>query len=151
MRPPALSGLHVSPHDQRRMGESGLPSLKSVPSPHPLPRRGRGSSSRRDASCTPSPLDFRAICRRNRAWPRRSDLHGNRMSSSEDPRQAQLRRMKAIALAMLLAMVAGFVTAHVMGNQGVWAWVSAFCEAATVGALADWFAVVALFRHPLGL
>jgi len=73
------------------------------------------------------------------------------MSSSEDPRQAQLRRMKAIALAMLLAMVAGFVTAHVMGNQGVWAWVSAFCEAATVGALADWFAVVALFRHPLGL
>src|SRR5690606_36991073 len=73
------------------------------------------------------------------------------MSSSEDPRQAQLRRMKAIALAMLLAMVAGFVTAHVMGNQGVWAWASAFCEAATVGALADWFAVVALFRHPLGL
>ncbi|GAB3514151.1 DUF445 domain-containing protein [Pseudoxanthomonas daejeonensis] len=69
----------------------------------------------------------------------------------DDPRRAQLRRMKAIALAMLLAMLAGFVLSHVMGNQGVWAWVSAFCEAATVGALADWFAVVALFRHPLGL
>ena len=68
-----------------------------------------------------------------------------------DPRRAQLRRMKAIAVAMLLAMVAGFVLSHAMGNQGVWAWVSAFCEAATVGALADWFAVVALFRHPLGL
>jgi len=73
------------------------------------------------------------------------------MSTSEDPRPAQLRRMKAIAVAMLLAMVAGFVISHVMGNQGIWAWVSAFCEAATVGALADWFAVVALFRHPLGL
>ncbi|WP_407059578.1 DUF445 domain-containing protein [Pseudoxanthomonas sp. GW2] len=71
--------------------------------------------------------------------------------STQDPRPAQLRRMKAIALAMLLAMVAGFATSHVMGNQGAWAWVSAFCEAATVGALADWFAVVALFRRPLGL
>ena len=70
---------------------------------------------------------------------------------TDDPRRAQLRRMKAIALAMLLAMLAGFVLSHAMGNQGVWAWVSAFCEAATVGALADWFAVVALFRHPLGL
>lgn len=38
-----------------------------------------------------------------------------------------------------------------MGGQGAWAWVRAFCEAATVGALADWFAVVALFRHPMGL
>lgn len=70
---------------------------------------------------------------------------------TDDPRRAQLRRMKAIALAMLLAMLAGFVLSHAMGNQGAWAWVSAFCEAATVGALADWFAVVALFRHPLGL
>jgi len=70
---------------------------------------------------------------------------------TEDPRRAQLRRMKAIALCMLLAMLAGFALSHAMGNQGAWAWVSAFCEAATVGALADWFAVVALFRHPLGL
>ena len=70
---------------------------------------------------------------------------------TDDPRPAQLRRMKAIALAMLLAMLAGFLLSHAMGNRGAWAWVSAFCEAATVGALADWFAVVALFRHPLGL
>lgn len=73
------------------------------------------------------------------------------MSTLQDPRPAQLRRMKTIAVAMLLAMVAGFVLAHAMGGTGVWAWVSAFCEAATVGALADWFAVVALFRRPLGL
>ncbi len=73
------------------------------------------------------------------------------MNSFQDPRAAQLRRMKAIAAAMLLAMVSGFVLAHVMGGAGPWAWVSAFCEAATVGALADWFAVVALFRRPLGL
>ncbi|MEE7548072.1 DUF445 family protein [Xanthomonas sp. Kuri4-1] len=59
--------------------------------------------------------------------------------------------MKALALALLLAMLAGFVLSHAMGQHGAWAWVSAFCEAATVGALADWFAVVALFRHPMGL
>lgn len=71
--------------------------------------------------------------------------------STPDPRRRQLRRLKLIALAMLLAMLAGFVLSHWMGERGVWAWVGAFCEAATVGALADWFAVVALFRRPLGL
>ncbi|MCC7634951.1 DUF445 domain-containing protein [Stenotrophomonas rhizophila] len=71
--------------------------------------------------------------------------------SPPDPRRAQLRRLKLIALAMLLAMLAGFVISHLQGERGIWAWVSAFCEAAAVGALADWFAVVALFRRPLGL
>lgn len=73
------------------------------------------------------------------------------LTDKPDPRLASLRRMKMAATALLVAMVAGFVLGHVMGNQGVWAWLRAFCEAATVGALADWFAVVALFRHPLGL
>ncbi len=59
--------------------------------------------------------------------------------------------MKAGALVLLAATLTGFAVSHIMGGQGVWAWVRAFCEAATVGALADWFAVVALFRHPLGL
>ncbi|KLB14271.1 DUF445 family protein, partial [Xanthomonas hortorum] len=68
-----------------------------------------------------------------------------------DPRRAQLQRMKLLAVALLLAMFVGFVVSHLMGEQGIWAWVSAFCEAATVGALADWFAVVALFRRPMGL
>ncbi|WP_156515889.1 DUF445 domain-containing protein [Achromobacter ruhlandii] len=59
--------------------------------------------------------------------------------------------MKIAALALLVAMISGFITSHVMGGQGAWAWVRAFCEAATVGALADWFALVALFRRPMGL
>jgi len=63
----------------------------------------------------------------------------------------QLRRMKAIALGALLLAVALLALSHYFGRQGAWAWVGAFAEAATVGALADWFAVVALFRHPLGL
>ena len=73
------------------------------------------------------------------------------MNAVDDPRRAQLRRLKLYAMAMLLAMLAGFIVSHLNGERGIWAWVSAFCEAATVGALADWFAVVALFRRPLNL
>lgn len=43
------------------------------------------------------------------------------------------------------------VIARLQKGQGSWEWVAAFAEAAMVGALADWFAVVALFRHPMGL
>ncbi|MDZ5843479.1 DUF445 family protein, partial [Stenotrophomonas maltophilia] len=73
------------------------------------------------------------------------------MTSAIDPRRAQLRRLKAIALGLLVLMLAGFAVSHWQGERGAWAWVSAFCEAAAVGALADWFAVVALFRRPMGL
>jgi uncharacterized membrane-anchored protein YjiN (DUF445 family) len=59
--------------------------------------------------------------------------------------------MKTWAGASLAATLAGAVLSYAMGGQGAWAWVRAFCEAATIGALADWFAVVALFRRPLGL
>ena len=72
-------------------------------------------------------------------------------STSPDPRRTQLRRMKTLALLLLLTMFGGFTLSHAMGQRGGWAWVAAFCEAAAVGALADWFAVVALFRRPLGL
>jgi uncharacterized membrane-anchored protein YjiN (DUF445 family) len=44
-----------------------------------------------------------------------------------------------------------FVVARCQKGQGAWEWLAAFAEAAMVGALADWFAVVALFRHPLGV
>ncbi len=66
-------------------------------------------------------------------------------------RATALRRMKTIALALLLLSAALLVLSHAMGRQGIWGWVGAFAEASMVGALADWFAVVALFRHPLGL
>ncbi len=68
-----------------------------------------------------------------------------------DPRLQALRRMQALALGLLGLAIVGLITATAFGGQGVWGWVKAFCEAAAVGALADWFAVVALFRHPLGL
>lgn len=66
-------------------------------------------------------------------------------------RNLGLKQMKAIALAFLLGAVALLVLAHWHGREGAWGWVGAFAEAATIGALADWFAVVALFRHPFGI
>ncbi len=60
--------------------------------------------------------------------------------------------MKAAATGMLVAMAALFLVARALepGSPG-WSFVKAFAEAAMVGGLADWFAVTALFRRPLGL
>jgi uncharacterized membrane-anchored protein YjiN (DUF445 family) len=73
-------------------------------------------------------------------------------SGTDVAKLANLRRMQGIALALLLAMVALLVVTSVHLSAHPWtAWLKAFAEAAVVGAVADWFAVVALFRHPLGL
>lgn len=60
---------------------------------------------------------------------------------------ASLKRMKTLATALLVVVTLLFVVARREG----WPWLAAFAEAAMIGALADWFAVVALFRRPLGL
>jgi uncharacterized membrane-anchored protein YjiN (DUF445 family) len=58
--------------------------------------------------------------------------------------------MKHLPLILLALMAALFLVT--LGRPEAWvAWVNAFAEAGMVGALADWFAVVALFRHPLGI
>lgn len=62
-----------------------------------------------------------------------------------------LRKNKALALSMMVCAGILFVTARCLESHGIWQWVGAFSEAAMIGALADWFAVVALFRHPLGI
>lgn len=68
-----------------------------------------------------------------------------------DTRAALLRRWKRIAVSLLLLALCGLALAHAMGGAGGWGWLRAFCEASAVGAIADWFAVVALFRYPLGI
>lgn len=60
--------------------------------------------------------------------------------------------MRIIATGMLLLMAALFVAARALADlHPAVGFVQAFAEAAMVGGLADWFAVTALFRHPLGL
>ncbi|MCM5682253.1 DUF445 domain-containing protein [Schlegelella sp. S2-27] len=63
-----------------------------------------------------------------------------------------LVRMKRIALGLLALAALTYVTATLLEpRHAAWGYVAAFAEAAMIGAIADWFAVVALFRHPLGL
>ena len=60
--------------------------------------------------------------------------------------------MKAAATGLLVAMALLFALTRALQPDHPWlAFVKAFSEAAMVGGLADWFAVTALFRHPLGL
>ena len=58
-------------------------------------------------------------------------------------------RLLAVSLLVLAAVV--YALTLNLDQSGVWGYVNTAAEAAMVGALADWFAVTALFRHPLGL
>src|SRR5208283_5941952 len=71
---------------------------------------------------------------------------------SPEARRAELRRMRTIATSLLALMTLIFVATRFAPPGWVWAaYLGAFAEAGMVGACADWFAVVALFRSPLGL
>ena len=73
-------------------------------------------------------------------------------SPGDAARAAELRRVKALATLVLAATLALFVAAKaLLPVHPAFGFVAAFAEAATIGGLADWYAVVALFRRPLGL
>lgn len=70
-------------------------------------------------------------------------------SVSDETRRRDLRRMRSLAVALLV--FAAVVYLATLGRDGFWGFVNAGAEASMVGAMADWFAVTAIFRHPLGL
>src|SRR6478609_4615540 len=72
--------------------------------------------------------------------------------SPDAERLAALRRMKRLATGLLLLAAVVFAVAFALQDRLPWlAYVRAAAEGAMVGASADWFAVTALFRHPLGI
>jgi uncharacterized membrane-anchored protein YjiN (DUF445 family) len=75
-------------------------------------------------------------------------------SSADAERLRGLRRMKVVALSFLLGATIVFLVSTWAQSHGAAGWVGyvrAAAEAGMVGALADWFAVTALFKHPLGI
>ena len=67
-------------------------------------------------------------------------------------RRRRLTRNRLVASALLAVMATIYVATHVVAEAGSWILLlRAGAEAGVVGGLADWFAVTALFRHPLGL
>ncbi|MGC0370249.1 DUF445 domain-containing protein [Microbacterium sp. SLBN-111] len=74
------------------------------------------------------------------------------LSPADQERLRALRRMKAVALGALIGMAVIFAVAFALQRDIEWLqYVRAAAEGGMVGALADWFAVTALFRRPLGL
>ena len=72
-------------------------------------------------------------------------------SPADAARRSGLRRMRLLAVSLLVFAAVVFVATLQLDQDGVWGYVNTAAEAAMVGALADWFAVTALFKHPLGL
>ncbi|MFD4958501.1 DUF445 domain-containing protein [Microbacterium sp. NPDC058389] len=74
------------------------------------------------------------------------------LSPADQERRRALRHMKAVALGALLFMAALFAVSFAFQQEvPALAYLRAAGEGGMVGALADWFAVTALFRHPLGI
>jgi uncharacterized membrane-anchored protein YjiN (DUF445 family) len=75
-------------------------------------------------------------------------------SAADAERRTGLRRMKVVALSFLIGATVIFLVCTWAQSNGAASWVGyvrAAAEAGMVGALADWFAVTALFKHPLGI
>ncbi|MBW8358645.1 MAG: DUF445 domain-containing protein [Weeksellaceae bacterium] len=73
---------------------------------------------------------------------------------NDEEKRIQLRKYKMFATGLFVLMALVFVVMTVLEKDNPAHWIGyirAFSEAAMVGALADWFAVTALFHHPLGL
>lgn len=71
---------------------------------------------------------------------------------NEAEKKRALRRMKLVALSFLLGAAVVFLVMSLWPGEPAWTgYVKAAAEAGMVGALADWFAVTALFKHPLGI
>jgi len=76
----------------------------------------------------------------------------DRTLASDAERLRALRITKGVATGALVLCIAVFLAARAYASAYPWlGFVAAFAEAAAIGGLADWYAVVALFRRPLGL
>ena len=74
------------------------------------------------------------------------------LDTPAERRPLSLGTMRLIAGGLLIVMSALYFVAVSQHGQGVaWGYVRSFAEAAMIGGLADWFAVTAIFRRPLGL
>lgn len=74
------------------------------------------------------------------------------ITPDDELKRVRLVQMKRVATLMLVGVALAFVVTRWLESQYPWlGFVRAFAEAAMVGGIADWFAVTALFRHPLGI
>ncbi|REH55286.1 uncharacterized membrane-anchored protein YjiN (DUF445 family) [Kutzneria buriramensis] len=82
---------------------------------------------------------------------RRENGAVERLTAAEAVKRRALRRMKLVAVGFLVLATVLYVLSGIFAGPVWLGYVHAAAEASMVGALADWFAVTALFRRPLGL
>ena len=70
---------------------------------------------------------------------------------ADEERRRGLRRMRIVATSLLVVAAVVWIATIRLDQTGIWGYVNFSAKAAMVGALADWFAVSALFKHPLGI
>lgn len=79
-------------------------------------------------------------------------LPSGALSARDLEKLAGLRKAKIVATSLLAGSVSLMVVSKLLeARYPIFAYVAAFAEAATIGGLADWYAVVALFKRPMGL
>lgn len=79
-------------------------------------------------------------------------MHLKDLTVSEQEKAVELAKMKRLATGLLCLMTIIYVVSHIFHDHYTWIqFIEATAEAAMIGALADWFAVTALFRHPLNI
>lgn len=77
---------------------------------------------------------------------------GLALTADDEIKRVRLMRMKRVATLMLVGVAVLFVVTRFYEARFPWlGYIRAFAEAAMIGGVADWFAVTALFRHPLGI
>ncbi|WP_139273008.1 DUF445 domain-containing protein [Mycobacterium paraffinicum] len=117
---------------------------------HRASPRGEAPDPRAAAPASTAPLSGTG-----RAHPSLAESFAGADPQADAERRVALRRMKAVALSFLIGATGLFLGcrwAEAHTHLGAWVgYVGAAAEAGMVGALADWFAVTALFRHPLGI
>lgn len=133
----------------------GAEALPERPSSPPAPRAPAGPANARAGFAPQDHGQDPPAGRPTTGAARRAEPAGPSAppdAGDEAERAAGLRRMRIIATGLLVLAALVFVSMHVFTDvHGFWGFVAAGAEAAMVGAIADWFAVTALFRHPLGL
>ncbi|MEO7359077.1 MAG: DUF445 family protein [Gemmatimonadaceae bacterium] len=74
------------------------------------------------------------------------------ITADDELKRVRLQKMKRVATGMLVVVAGLFALSSYFESRYPWlSWLRAFSEAAMVGGIADWFAVTALFRHPMGI
>ncbi|MGW4030436.1 DUF445 domain-containing protein [Streptomyces sp. NPDC004838] len=124
------------------------------PGPDPGTAGEDGAAPRRRTTDTATAAPAAATRTGTGSGAPRSGLPSFAYTEADAEKQRGVRRMKLTATGLLLFVALVFALATWAKNEGAGPWagyVAAAAEAGMVGALADWFAVTALFRHPLGI